>query len=49
MTKEQILLQEIKQYIKHQITYNPTIIKEKYGFKNENSLLDLANRLTYKM
>lgn len=48
-TQKQILLKEIKDYFKHQVIYNPTIIKNKYGFKNEQSVIDLVDRLTFKI
>jgi hypothetical protein len=43
-----VLLKEIREYFEHECRYNPTLIKQNYGFKNEKSILELVENLTFK-
>jgi hypothetical protein len=44
---KKILLKEIKDYFEHECRYNPTLIKERYGYKETRSVLDLVERLKF--
>ncbi len=46
---KQELLKEIREYFNHECIYNPSIIRERYGFKNAESIKDLVNRLNFKI
>ena len=46
---KKILLKEIRDYFEHECRYNPTLIKEKYGFKDHTSIINLVERLTFKI
>ncbi len=46
---KKVLLDDIRKYFKHELIYNPTLIKQRYGFVSADGIIDLVNRLTFKI